>query len=210
MNVATPEIDRCGSWGISGGGPHVLACAALLPDRVAAAASLAAVAPYDVDGLDWTAGMGESNIVETNATLAGRAELEPLLEAEAAEMRVAEAEEVRAIMASLLTPVDAAVLTGELAEFFVTCSRDALAPGIEGWVEDDLAFMEPWGFDPADIQVPLLIWHGEHDLFVPPTHGRWLAARVPAAEARISDEDGHLTLATRRVPDVHEWLVARS
>jgi pimeloyl-ACP methyl ester carboxylesterase len=206
----TLEIERCASWGVSGGGPYVLACAALLPNRIAVAASLAAVAPFDAVGFDWTAGMGESNIVETDATLAGRDELEPLLQTEAAKMRIANAEQVRELLASLLSPVDAAVLTGDLAEYFVESSREALAPGIEGWLEDDLAFVEPWGFDPADIRVPLLLWHGEHDLFVPPTHGRWLAARVPGAEARLSDEDGHLTLFVRRIPQVHAWLLEQA
>ncbi|HVA29973.1 MAG TPA: alpha/beta hydrolase [Gaiellaceae bacterium] len=203
-------IERCASWGISGGGPHVLACAALLPDRIAAAASLAAVAPFDADGLDWIDGMGESNIVEFNATLAGRDVLEQLLEREAADLRAADAEHVLAVLGPLLTPVDAAALTGAYAAYIVESSRDALAPGIEGWVDDDLAFAAPWGFDPVDIGVPLLLWHGDHDLFVPPAHGRWLTARIPGVDARLSGEDGHLTLEAHRVPEVHRWLLERA
>lgn len=204
------DIERCASWGISGGGPHVLACAALLPERVVAAASLAAVAPYGVDGLDWTAGMGESNLAEFDATLAGRDALAALLEEEAASMRAANAEEMRAVLGSLLTPVDAAALTGEFAEHFVASTASALAPGIDGWLEDDVAFLEPWGFDPADIRVPLLLWHGTHDRFVPLAHARWLAGQIPGAEVRLSGEDGHLTLVTLRIPEVHRWLRDRA
>jgi pimeloyl-ACP methyl ester carboxylesterase len=204
------DIERCASWGISGGGPHVLACAALLPDRIAAAASLAAVAPYDADGLDWTEGMGEGNVAEFDATLAGREALVPFLEAEAAAMRGADAVEMQAVLASLLTPVDAAALTGELAEYFVSSTATALAPGIEGWLEDDFAFLAPWGFDPADVRAPLLLWHGAHDRFVPLAHGRWLADRIPGADVRLSDEDGHLTLEVRRIPEVHRWLLDRA
>src|SRR5207247_7425926 len=39
------EVEQLAVWGISGGGPHALACAAILPDRVVAVASLASVAP---------------------------------------------------------------------------------------------------------------------------------------------------------------------
>src|SRR3954452_14939901 len=69
-------IERFATWGISGGGPHALACAALLGDRVAGAASLAGVAPFDADGLNWFAGMGEGNLVEFGAALEGRGPIE--------------------------------------------------------------------------------------------------------------------------------------
>ena len=76
-------LDRICTWGISGGGPHALACAALLPDRVAAAASVAGIAPHDAEGLDWLAGMGAANVEEFGLTLQGRAALVPWLESEA-------------------------------------------------------------------------------------------------------------------------------
>src|SRR4051794_14104215 len=75
------SIDSFLSQGMSGGGPHVLACAALLPDRVAAAACLAGVAPFDAAGLDWLAGMGEDNVTEFSAAARGEAELRSFLTA---------------------------------------------------------------------------------------------------------------------------------
>ena len=80
---------------------------------------------------------------------------------------------------------------------------------IEGWRDDNLAFVQAWGFDPADIRVPILLLHGVYDLMAPPAHGRWLAARIPGVEAEISDTEGHITLVVGRVPEVHEWLLER-
>ena len=202
-------IDRFAVWGVSGGGPHALACAALLADRITAAASLAGVAPYDAEGLDWLAGMGEDNLDEFAAVLAGRAALEPLLERHRAAFATATGQDVRKQWATLLSAVDAEVATAELADYLVDNVRAALASGIEGWVEDDLAFVEPWGFALDAIAVPVLVWQGEEDRFVPPSHGRWLAEHVPGADVRLTAEDGHLTL-THRVPEVHAWLLERA
>ena len=193
--------------GISGGGPHALACAALLPDRVAAVASLASVAPIDAEGLDWLAGMGEMNLDEFAAARQGRAALEAYLEPQA--RATVTAEGLLEGLRSLLSDVDAAVLTGDLGDYLAASMREATQQGVAGWRDDDLAFDKPWGFSVEDIRVPVLLWHGEHDRFVPLTHGQWLAARIPDADARLSAEDGHLTLMQRRVPEVHEWLLER-
>jgi pimeloyl-ACP methyl ester carboxylesterase len=202
-------LDRIAVWGISGGGPHALACAALLPDRVVAAASLASVAPADADGLDWLAGMGEANLEEFDATHRGRAALEAYLRHGADGLLASDADDLAAALESLLTPVDAAALSGELAAYLSGCLQDALRSGIDGWRDDDLAFDRPWGFAVDDIRLPVLLWQGEQDRFVPSAHGEWLASRIPGVEARISAEDGHLTLLARRVPEVHAWLLER-
>jgi pimeloyl-ACP methyl ester carboxylesterase len=201
--------ERLAVWGISGGGPHALACGALLGERVAAVASLASVAPRDAAGLEWTAGMGADNIAEFEATRRGREALEPYLDSQRSQILAGDAEQLREVLQTLLTPVDAAALTGEFAEFLDASAREGLRDGVEGWLEDDLAFFENWAFDVGEVRVPVLLWHGEHDLFVPIAHGRWLAERLPNVDARLSDEDGHLTLGTRRLPEVHAWLAAR-
>ncbi len=202
-------LERLSTWGISGGGPHALACAALLPDRVVAAGVLASPAPWGAEGLDWFAGMGEDNIVEFTAALEGRAACEPLLVEEAEAMRGADLEGLVESMRSLVSPVDDVVLTGELGAHFFEVLQAGVAGGVEGWVEDDLAFARPWGFAPGDAGVPVLLWHGAHDRFVPIAHGRWLAERIPGVDARLSEEDGHITLYERRIPGVHAWLLER-
>lgn len=201
-------LDRFGVWGVSGGGPHALACAALLPSRVPAVASLAAVAPYGAPGLDWTEGMGEENLVEFEAVLAGREAIIPYELAHRDEFAKATPEDLRTQWASLLSPVDAEVATADLAAYLLENVNAALAPGVEGWVDDDLAFVAPWGFDVEDIGIPVLLLHGEQDRFVPLSHGRWLAERIRGVDARLSSGDGHLTLVEHRVPEVHAWLLS--
>jgi len=203
-------IDRFAVWGISGGGPHALACAALLGDRVTAAASLAGVAPYEADGLHWLQGMGEDNLEEFAAVLAGREALEPLLETHRAAFATVTGQGLREEWATLLSAVDAEVVTAELADYLVENVRAGLATGVEGWAEDDLAFVQPWGFALDAIAVPVLVWQGEEDRFVPPSHGRWLAEHIPGADVRLTAEDGHLTLMGHRVPEVHAWLLERA
>lgn len=200
-------VERFAVWGISGGGPHALACAALLPDRVVATASLASVAPIDADGLDWLAGMGEMNLEEFGATRRGREALEEYLAPMAREQVTAAG--VLEGLQSLLSDVDAAVLTGELGGYLAENMREATKAGIEGWRDDDLAFDKPWGFSVEDIEGPVQLWHGEQDRFVPFAHGRWLAARIPNVDAHLNAEDGHMTLMQRRIPEVHEWLLER-
>lgn len=202
-------LERLAIWGISGGGPHALACGALLGGRVVAVALLGSVAPADADGLVWTAGMGEDNIQEFGNAQDGRDALAPYLEDKRTERLAGDAVELHDELRTLLTPVDAAALTGEFAEFLDRSMRGALEPGVDGWLDDDLAFATSWGFDVGAVDVPVVIWHGDDDLFVPPAHGRWLAERLPNVDARLSADDGHLTLITRRIPEVHAWLAER-
>ena len=198
-------IDRLATWGISGGGPHVLACAALLPDLVTAAASLASPAPYGAEGLDYFAGMGQDNVDDTRLFLTDEAAARAKTDKDREELLAASPADVAKVMESLLTPTDAAALRGELAEYLTSSSRDGLAPGSQGWWDDN-CMVRPWGFDLAGITVPVLLLHGRQDMFVPFGHGEWLAAHIPSVEARLLDDDGHLTLLQNRVPEVHAWL----
>jgi pimeloyl-ACP methyl ester carboxylesterase len=201
-------VERYVSLGGSGGCPHSLACGAR-SERCLAAAMIAAPTPYPVDGLDWLGGMGEQNVAEFEAAFAGPEKLEPFLERDAAEMRAATPEQMKDVMASVLPPVDAAVLTGDRAEHWKRSSDRSLAQGVAGWRDDDLAFVEPWGFELTEIRVPTLLWQGVQDLMVPVAHGRWLAEHIPGVEAHISDEDGHLSIAVGRLGEIYDWLAAR-
>jgi pimeloyl-ACP methyl ester carboxylesterase len=203
-------LDTFATWGISGGGPHALACAALFDDRLKAVASLASVAPYDAEGLEWLEGMGEDNRVEFGAVLEGEEALRAYCEPVTAEMLSAKPEELVQVLDSLLGPEDKAVLTGRFAEYMLECDHHGLARGVDGWVDDDVAFAEPWGFSVEAISRPVLLLHGDDDRFVPVSHGHWLAARIPGVEARIDATDGHLTLFERRMREVNAWLLSHS
>jgi pimeloyl-ACP methyl ester carboxylesterase len=202
-------LERVLTHGSSGGGPHALACAALLGDRVAAAATLCSVGPFDADGLDFLAGMGETNVVELGAAVEGEAKLVPLLDEMAGEILSADPDELAGELASILSPPDAALVNGGLARELLTGIREGIGTSRVGWLDDDLAFVRPWGFDLSAISVPMLLWQGRQDLMVPPAHGEWLAQHVPGVEAHLSDEDGHLTVELRRIGDVHAWLLER-
>ena len=202
-------LDRLATWGISGGGPHVLACAALLPDLVTAAASLASPAPVGTDGLDWFAGMGQENADDFRLLLRDKVAARAKLESDRESMLAASATELAVMFQTLLSPVDAAVLKDELAEYLTYSVREGLAPGGQGWWDDGVAHTSPWGFELSATSVPVLLLHGRHDQFVPFGHGQWLAAHIPGVEARLLDHDGHLTLIENRVGEVHAWLAGR-
>jgi pimeloyl-ACP methyl ester carboxylesterase len=184
-------IDRFAVMGHSGGGPHALACAALLPDRVVAVVSVAALAPYDAEGLDFFAGMADAGIASLAAAGEGR-EARERYEESGAEDDVG------------FTPADEAALSGEWS-WFLDVVRPALAGGPSGMIDDDLAYVGPWGFDPNQVVAPVLLLHGGSDRVVPSTHGRWLAGRIPSAELRIFPEDGHITVLSSGVAAL-AWL----
>jgi pimeloyl-ACP methyl ester carboxylesterase len=126
-------IDRLATWGISGGGPHVLACGALLPDLVTAVASLASPAPYGAEGLDYFAGMGQVNIDDTRLFLTDEAAARAKMDKDRDEILATSPDDAARGIESLLTPTDAAVLRGELAEYLMSSEQDGLATGSEGW-----------------------------------------------------------------------------
>ncbi len=184
--------------GWSGGGPHALACAALLPGRCLAAASLAGVAPARAAGLDWTAGMGPENVTEFAAAMHGEARLTAFLEEASAGLGQVTGQEVAQELGGLISTADRAVVTAEFADYLAGSFRAALRAGIAGWRDDDIAFVGDWGF-PADQAgaVPVAIWQGDEDRMVPFGHGAWLAAHIPGARAHLASGEGHLTLPAR-------------
>jgi pimeloyl-ACP methyl ester carboxylesterase len=182
--------------GWSGGGPHALACAALMPGRCLAAATMAGVAPYRAEGLDWLAGMGAENVEEFGAALAGEGALTSFLEPAAREMAAMTAADVAAGLGDLVSAADKAAVDGEFAEYLAASFRTAVAGGVAGWRDDDLAFAADWGFTMADVGAgaPVAVWQGDQDMMVPYSHGRWLAANIPGARAHLLPGEGHLTV----------------
>ncbi|HTZ44788.1 MAG TPA: alpha/beta fold hydrolase [Jatrophihabitans sp.] len=190
-------IDRFVTAGWSGGGPHALACAALLPERCRAAAVLAGVAPFDAAGLDFLAGMGEDNVEEFGATLAGPERLQDYLDEVGPQLAAVTGESVIAGLESLLPDVDKRALTGEFADQMAANFRRALAGGVAGWRDDDLAFVRDWGFTLSKVTVPVAIWQGGQDLMVPFAHGRWLAGAIPSAQPHLLADEGHVSLVSQ-------------
>ena len=187
------ELDRFAVTGGSGGGPHALACGALLGDRVDAVAAVVCPAPWDAEGIDPMAGQSPGNAEEFGAALRGRQALEELLAGQASAI----AADPWAIVTGRddqLPEEDIASLQNEQRfHVFAETLREAVAQGPAGWADDDLAFVQPWGFDLGAIAVPVSLWQGEHDSLIPPEHGRYLVAAIPGARINWI-ETGHLAM----------------
>jgi pimeloyl-ACP methyl ester carboxylesterase len=185
-------IERFAVMGHSGGGSHALACGALLPERVLGVVSVAGLAPFDAEGLDWFAGMAVSGEASLRAAAEGRATKERY-EAMADE----DADPG-------FVPADLAALEGEWS-WFIGVVRPAMENGPGGLIDDDLAYVAPWGVDPARVNAPTLLLHGGRDRIVPSSHGKWLARRCPSAELRLCPEDGHISVLNSGAAAL-DWL----
>jgi pimeloyl-ACP methyl ester carboxylesterase len=200
--------DNAVTVGWSGGGPHALACAALLPDRIRAAATIAGVAPYPADGIDYLEGMGQENLDEFAAALEGPEALLPFKERALTTWGCVTADEVAASFGDLVDDVDRGVLTGEFAEWMATVFRDSLREGYWGWYDDDMAFIRPWGCALGDIRIPVHVWQGRHDRMVPYSHGPWLAGHIPTAVPHLFEDEGHLSIGIGKFGEILDALVA--
>jgi len=192
-------------WGVSGGGPHALACAALLRGRAVAAAIVAGAAPPDLPGLDFTAGMGESSVVEFPLAAQGGEVYETYVREAVAAMLAAE-DGIDEGFDAVLSPVDRALMdSGRFDEYFAADRKESIGHGIYGWLDDGLATMAPWGFELAAIDAPVLLVQGGQDLMVPEAHARGMAAVLPDATLEFHPEEGHMTLGMEPGRAL-EWL----
>ncbi|WP_061965658.1 alpha/beta fold hydrolase [Demequina aurantiaca] len=190
-------LGRFAVMGHSGGGAHALACAALMPDRVGAAVSISGLAPFPdqgeelTAGISWFDGLYAGSVTEMRSALAGREELTRVLEAGEYDPE-------------MFTPEDHAALNGTW-NWFNHIVKLGSARGVGGFVDDDLAAVSDWGFDVEDIRVPTLIMHGTADRVVPVSHGRWLGRHIPAAQLRLRDGAGHLSIM-EGAADALSWV----
>jgi pimeloyl-ACP methyl ester carboxylesterase len=201
------EADRCLVAGWSGGGPHALACAARL-GSTAGTLVISGVAPYGLPGLDWMAGMGDDNVAEFGAALQGEATLRPFLEEMRVELEDADAAGIIASLESLLPDVDKAVLTDEFGEDMAASFAEALRVGVDGWVDDDLAFTEPWGFEFAELTGPIMLWQGNLDRMVPFAHGEALGSLIAGASVHLEEGEGHLSIGLGSLHRMLDELVS--
>lgn len=175
----------------SGGTPHALACAALLPERVLGVVAGAGLAPFGAEGIDWFGGMAAAGAALLRAAVAGRAALEE---------HVASAE----FDPEQFIPADQAALEGPWSWLNGVAGK-AIEGGPAGFVDDNLAFTRPWGFDPEQVDAPVLVLQGGEDRITPRQHGEWLAGRVPSAELWLRPADGHISVLSSAVPAMG-WL----
>jgi pimeloyl-ACP methyl ester carboxylesterase len=205
-------FDRFGVTGGSGGGPHALACAALLPDRVVRTICSVGVAPFGAPGLEedeWTGGMDAENVKEIRWALAGEDVLTPELES----LQKTIEERVAVDPSTVLDEFDlsesdrAELARPETMQVVREAAFEQAANGVGGWVDDDLAVLSPWGFDAGTISVPVLVQYGLTDVLVPQAHGEWLAANVPGCIVAVDEAAGHLGAdPVERIASNARWL----
>jgi pimeloyl-ACP methyl ester carboxylesterase len=176
--------------GYSGGGPHALACAALMPERVSAVMTFGGVAPF-TDEFDWFAGMQSDkdlrSAFEGRAARAARADLDEF--------------DMESFVAA-----DWAALQNEWAAMNTDVGA-AGAAGPDGPIDDDVALATPWGFTLAQVAAPVLVVQGELDRIVPPAHGEYLARHLPNAELLLRPDAGHVAVLNA-LPTALDWLAA--
>ena len=198
-------IERFAVVGRSGGAPHALACAALLPERVTRVAALVACAPRDLMGERWYDGMAARNIEWYRVAEQGLAAYTAYVAAEMNRSRANPASIMPTTHADVPKPDrDAAAEYGIKLALMDTYS-EALHYGIGGWIDDNIALVNPWGFDPARLRAPVLLWHGAEDMFSPVTHSKWLERAIPGAQLELAAGRAHLG-AIEVLPSLFPWL----
>jgi pimeloyl-ACP methyl ester carboxylesterase len=198
------EIKRFAVLGRSGGGPHALACAALLPERVTRAGVLVSLAPWTAD-FDWFAGMADSNVQEFLTAAYSPEELAANLARVAAAIKANPASHVSALGPELPEADRRVVADAGIRALLVRNYEEALRDSADGWFDDNRAFCSPWGFDLADIKVPVVVWQGEDDVFSPVGHAQWLADQIHTASMLIQPGAAHFG-AVEVLPDMLSWL----
>lgn len=204
------DVEECASAGISGGGAHALASAALLPGRVLCVAVLSGAAPTDAEGLDFTDGLTATNVAASTE----RGDIDRATELEEMEPErqriLADPRSALQFYAAEMPEADREVLRTQprIETHVAEGMREAVVVSSEGWLDDSFAYAEPWGFDPASISVPVSVWHGRDDTASPIAHGQWLARRIEGAELRVLNGGHYAPLVA--LPEVWAWLRDRS
>ena len=201
------QLEEFAVLGRSGGGPHALGCAALLPDLTRRVAVLVGLAPTQAEGLDWFEGMAASNTREYMAVRRQGKLISARLGTIADRIRANPMQHLAAIAADLTQSDRRVVSDAGIRRMLMETYAEAFRTSADGWIDDLLAFCSPWGFDLGDIVAPTMLWHGANDTFSPVGHSRWLAANIPTATVIVQSGTAHFG-AFDVLPDVLTWLAA--
>lgn len=195
--------------GWSGGGPHALACAALLPSRCIAASILAGVGPHGEPDLDSISDMGPENIEHKKVTLQGESALREWAEVNATPWITITDEELAGALGGLVPEIDVKALNEQgQAKIWASSIRRALNNGIDGYIDDSLLFCKDWGFRTENIKIPVTIWQGDLDLMVPFKHAEWLIKNIPKARSKLQYGHGHISLISEKKNEIIDDLLS--
>jgi pimeloyl-ACP methyl ester carboxylesterase len=198
--------DRFAVWGGSGGAPHALAIAALLSSRVTACASVVGLAPYDAPGLDWYAGMSAANVEEFQAAAQGERTYRPLVERLAADaMDSIEEGGIQVAEEYGLPESDRRALAARQEEHgYLERMERTYRHGVDGWLDDCIAFTRPWGFELSELTTPTSVWYAPADVLASREHHEYLLSVVPGAR-RHELSGGHV-LSAHDLAAIYDWL----
>lgn len=179
-------IKRMVSVGLSGGGQHAIACGT--DSRSVGVVTSGSLAPFEEMGENFFSGMQQADLDEWADA---RSDINDLvarfkgwMSQDAGEMlsmpEVSENDQRAQLSPSWQILLDSVGYTME--------------KGFD-WVADDYSsYLQPWGFDPRDVKVPVIIWQGGLDQNVPPQHGKWLAANLSKPELHLIEDESHIGL----------------
>ena len=199
-------IGRFAVMGVSGGGPHALACGALLAERVTRVVTLVGGGPADDPDFDFMAGMADLNIEEFSAAQESEQALEDFLAPYLEALRHDPGATLDEFAQSLPASDQAMLQKPEFREALANSWVEAVRQGTHGWAEDDLAFVQAWGFQLEDVEVEVRLWQGELDVLVPRAHAEYMAGRLPNASFELIPNAGHLIFDYYR--PAFDWLTA--
>lgn len=200
--------ERLGVLGFSGGGPFALAAAAALPGLVSGCVVIASLAPYADYGPGWAQNWSADSQAGVDLFFTDRARARDRFRAEAAEAFAGLSDPAAWLQRWGAQAGTDEAHGGDMAEHLAAVGRDASRQGDQGWWDDWVALLSPWGFTPVSIAVPVQLWHGERDRAAPPDHGRWLAERIPTVEANFLPDADHTDIEAIALPHAYQWLTS--
>ncbi len=183
------SLESFGILGISGGGPHALAAAALSASRVSRCATAMGIGPADADDLDFFAGMDATEVNEWQVFTGPDPDRKHILDGTL--------EWIGGIRGNPDLP-------DELKASLVAAFTEAFRSGADGILDDYVALSRPWGFDLADVTCPTTVMVAEEDTSVPPAHGRWLAERLPPPGLLLVS-GGHIASRPEQMKTLMAW-----